>query len=316
MTFRNLETNDLQKLFCNAAPKTYQNLEKILAQEPITYRSPTKIERDKIIVEILSSLFGGQLSKVGMPTDETLSTRRQIWSDVWEETFHKYVHSNYDESVLNPSFIGSRNVFRFQGDFIITSTDNIEFILYKLVREWMVSEYLDGVGEVWEFGCGSGFNVAHLAKRLPSAKFVGLDWAVGSNNILNNMGDQTGRAISGQNVDLFSPKQCYPLNDAVAYTFCALEQLGPNHSNFLESMIASKPLFCIHMEPIVENYDRQNLVDELAYQYHVKRGYLDGFKTKLKQYEEDGRLQIIVDHRMGVGSFFHEGFSLLVWTAN
>ena len=70
---------------------------------------------------------------------------------------------------------------------------------------------------------------------------------------------------------------------------------------------------CVHLEPLVELYDEDSLFDYPAIRYHRKRGYLDGYLTALRKLEREGRAEILDTRRLQFGSFFQEGYSLVMW---
>ncbi|RKI40080.1 hypothetical protein D7V86_18630 [bacterium D16-51] len=49
-----------------------------------------------------------------------------------------------------------------------------------------------------------------------------------------------------------------------------MEQVGKNFSCFLEYLLVQKPEICIHLEPIVELYEEDNIIDWCAKQFHKK----------------------------------------------
>jgi hypothetical protein len=96
-------------------------------------------------------------------------------------------------------------------------------------------------------------------------------------------------------------------------TMCALEQIGDKHEEFLQFLLRQSPALCINMEPICELYDEDNLLDHLAIRYHKQRGYLEGYLSRLRQLESQGRLTILKAQRVFFGNVYHEGYSFVVW---
>ena len=74
----------------------------------------------------------------------------------------------------------------------------------------------------------------------------------------------------------------------------------------------NKPL-CVHLEPIYEYYNNENLFDTLAKNYHKKRNYLGKYLTDIKLLEKEGKAEILEEIRIGFGDRYHEAYSLLVW---
>ncbi len=81
----------------------------------------------------------------------------------------------------------------------------------------------------------------------------------------------------------------------------------------MKYIIDKKHSLCVHMEPISEVFDENNLLDYLNIKYFEKRNYLKGFLTKLKSLEKEGKAKIIEERRLNYGSEFIEGHTLIIW---
>jgi hypothetical protein len=95
-------------------------------------------------------------------------------------------------------------------------------------------------------------------------------------------------------------------------TIHALEQLGDGHGALLDWLAASRPALVLHYEPILEFYDRANLLDYLAVWYSERRRYLTGFWTELSARRHAGRIEIVDARRPGLGGVYHEA-SVIAW---
>lgn len=73
---------------------------------------------------------------------------------------------------------------------------------YKVFTYWLFQKYFEKVDAIYEFGCGSGINIAILAQMFPEKKIVGLDWAAASKKILDKLAKaKTGRIeLRGRNI--------------------------------------------------------------------------------------------------------------------
>ena len=115
--------------------------------------------------------------------------------------------------------------------------------------------------------------------------------------------------------DFFDPAPELKLEpDSVVFTFCALEQVGARFNTFIDWLVTQRPRMVIHMEPVEEFYDDQNLFDYMALKYHRHRGYLTGLQPHIASLAAAGEAVIHHQRRLGLGSLFHEGFNLLVWS--
>ena len=120
--------------------------------------------------------------------------------------------------------------------------------------------------------------------------------------------------MQGRRFDFFAPDHTLALApNSVVLTIGALEQTGRNFEAFLDYLLRQSPGLCVHIEPIVEWYDPEQIVDDAAIRFHRARNYLDGFATRLEALARDGRIQILKRKRSLFGSLFMEGYSQLIW---
>jgi hypothetical protein len=101
-------------------------------------------------------------------------------------------------------------------------------------------------------------------------------------------------------------------NSAV-FTSGSIEQLSGRFEAFLQFLLKRSPTICVHVEPTVELYDEDNLVDYLAMKFHRKRGYTIGFLPRLQHLQSEGKIELLKVKRLYFGSFFMEGFTCIVW---
>ena len=75
----------------------------------------------------------------------------------------------------------------------------------------------------------------------------------------------------------------------------------------------NSPSLVIHVEPIGELLDQNNLMDYLSLEYFKKRNYLSGYLTRLRELESRQEIEIIMAQRSYMGSFFIDGYSIIIW---
>jgi hypothetical protein len=125
------------------------------------------------------------------------------------------------------------------------------------------------------------------------------------------MGDNN---IHGFNFDFFKPDHSFKLDkNGAVITISALEQTGIKFNRFVNYLLKNKPEICIHIEPIYELLDDNNLMDFLSIKYIQKRNYLWGFLDHLRKLESKGKIKIIKAQRTYIGSLFVDGYSVIVW---
>ena len=271
------------------------------------YEVPEGLARDHIILRVLQHIDSDKPTKVGQQ-------RAEIWESCWSDTLQKFVEGGHDPNRLVPDFIKADQPIRLQRNYVIPRNPRFELDYFRVCRAFLFGEFFARVRSVYEFGCGSGFNLLALSEQLPGKKLCGLDWSKSSNQTLNLLGKSLGIDISGRHFDFFQPDRSLELGlDSGVLTMCALEQVGQRHEHFVEFVLEKKPRICVNMEPLLELYDESNLVDYLAARYHRKRGYLEGFLTALRALADKGRIEILDVRRFFFGSLYHEGYSYIAW---
>ena len=152
-----------------------------------------------------------------------------------------------------------------------------------------------------------------MARLFPDKLLHGLDWVESSKNILDRLSPKFGGRLHGHIFDMFSPNPEIPFGSTSAlFTAGALEQLGTRFDVFLDFILQRKPQICVHLEPIYELYNEDVLFDYVAARFSLARNWLRGFLPRLNELESQGLIEIIKVKRT-VGSFFHDGYSIVVW---
>ncbi len=302
-----LTSKDLARAF-GTDPGQFSNaFQEMMAVKDFSYQILSIQERDQVILEILKKLDSDSFSKVG-------KTRQGIWTEAWSEYLDDFVSSHYALDALNPKFMKPNQVVRWNSEFVKPSNSKFELDFFDTFRFWLFENSLKNIENVYEFGCGSAFNLVALARLYPDIRIYGMDWAYPSVQLVNEIAKRYNLAMSGHLFDFFAPNADLSIQpNSAVLTMCALEQVGENFQPFLKFLLQQRPQLCIHMEPICELYDETNLVDYLAIRYHQQRGYLRGFLTHLKSLESQGQVVIEKVKRLGFGSLFHEGYSLVIW---
>jgi SAM-dependent methyltransferase len=283
------------------------DIEAIIKKFNFNYRPLSLAERDQVILQILQKLAEGSLTRSG-------KERHPIWEKAWAERAEQFVAQNYTPESLLPNYFNANAVIRLNRDYAQPDDPAFERNFSEVIRRWLFSRYLQSAPAIYEFGCGSGFNLVTLCQLYPQKRLYGLDWAASAVDLVNLIAQQQAINLTGRRFDFFAPDADLTLEaDSAVITMCALEQIGPNHEPFVQFLLQQNPSICLNMEPLVELYHPDHLVDYLALQYHQQRRYLDGFLSYLKQLEAEGQIEIQTIQRVPVGNIYHEGYSFVVW---
>ena len=91
-----------------------------------------------------------------------------------------------------------------------------------------------------------------------------------------------------------------------------MEQLGSDYKKFLRFLIEKKPSIVINVETIYELYNPNLLFDYVSLRYLSARNWLKGYYSDLLELEKEELIKIH-DVRRTFGSFFHDGYTFIVW---
>ncbi len=235
--------------------------------------------------------------------------RAAVWEAGWAEAHRKFRAKPVADSLI-PAFIHGDRPIRWYGDLYHQDAELNELALVRSMQV-MVGDYLAECEHISEFGCGTGFNLVALAERFPDKRFMGYDFAESAIALVHEAWNALNLEIGAMRFDMLNPPS--PVVSTVptgCFTFGAVEQLASKFQPFMEHLIACKPKIVVHVEPVVELYDPNNLLDALAISFHKKRGYTEGLLPFLMN---DPRVEMIQVRRSHFGSLLHEGYSLLAW---
>jgi hypothetical protein len=302
-----LEYDDFAKSFGESAVDFSNSLKEKIDSLNFNYRFPSNEENESLILEALLKI----------DTDKQVigaKERDEVWFKGWDENLKLYRESGYSEESLTPKFVRPGNPIRLNKQFILPEDDNFELNFIEVYRHWYIEKYFKNVDDIHEFGCGTGFNLLHINKILPDKKLFGSDFVQSSVDLVNEIARQKNIDLVGQIFNMLNPDDSYHISsNSALYTFGSLEQLASELDPILNFFISKNPKICIHTEPAIEMYEDNSLIDYLGRKFQGKRGYSSGLISKLKQMESDGKIEIIKIKRLYFGSYFMEGYNMMVW---
>lgn len=271
------------------------------------YREINGEELESLILRILIRIDDDR-QKIGA------EERQEIWDNGWQENLDEFRNSGFDEKKLIPKFIRHNNPIRYNQGYIFPEHPEFELNYVKVFRQWYLEQYFSDVENIYEFGCGTGFNLVAAAELFPDKKLYGSDFVQSSVDLINTIAKEKQINISGNLFDMINPNEDYHIKkNSGIFTFGSLEQLASKTDNMINYLICEKPDICIHTEPTIELYDSNNLSDYLAIKFQGKRGYTDGLLPKLQRMHDEGKVELMKVKRLNFGSLFMEGYNLIVW---
>ncbi len=264
-------------------------------------------ERDKVLLEVLKKIESDQ-QVIGA------KERQAVWEEGWMENLQNFIESGYDVNKLIPKFIKPHQVIRFNQNYIIPSNPNFELDYFSIFRLWLFKKYLKEFESIYEFGCGTGFNLVVVAQLYPEGRLYGLDFVESSRDLINRIGEVHNWKMTGHIFNMLSPDENFKIaKNSAIFTVGAVEQLAGNFEVFLQFLLKRSPALCIHVEPTIEFYDENNLIDYLALKFHRKRGYTENYLTRLRELKAQNKIEILKAKRLFFGSLYMEGYSYIIW---
>ncbi|CAB4335710.1 unannotated protein [freshwater metagenome] len=265
-------------------------------------------ERDQ--AEILSKT----LAVLSSDLTESGSHRVASWEQGWGENLLEFSKSGALGNLI-PKYFGKYQISRYRQQWIRPHDPMLEYNLLCLLTDWLACKYFASVGSIFEFGAGTGHNLLRLRQIFPEANLMGLDWATSSQKCITKLAfDTNDDKLLGRKFNFFEPDYNLDLGrgDGVV-TIAALEQVGDSYQFFLDFLMLKNVKIVLHIEPIIEVLESDNLLDNLSIQYMEKRRYLNGMLKYLQELESAGLIEIFQVQRSWVGSLFLDGYTIIAW---
>ena len=298
---------DFARSFGTTVEDIPEECRRLIRDTDFTYEILAGQKRDRVILDVLKKIDSDK-QIIGA------KERRGVWEKGWAENLQDFVKSDCDLDSLVPRFIRPNQTIRLDGNYVLPSNPNFELDYYNVYRLWLFKKYLPEFDPIYEFGCGTSFNLVTLARLFPEKKLFGLDFVLSSVELANKIGQTHKLNIKGRLFDMLSPDETLTIEkNSAIFTIGAIEQLASRFEPFLQFLLGQSPSLCLHVEPTIEFYDDNNLADYLAKKFHTKRGYTENYLTRLRELEAQKRIEIIKAKRPYFGSLFMEGYSYFVW---
>ncbi len=278
----------------------------IMAEDNFDYEILEGKERDNAILSALKRIEN-DTQIVATPE------RTEVWQNGWNENLQEFIKSDFDLSSLMPKYFLREPIFRLKQQYIKAGADfsqKFERVMYN----YLFKKYFQDFSAIYEFGCGTGKNLVLLAQIFPDKQIIGSDFVQSSVDLVNLIGKEKKLNIQGARFDMIQPDRNFKLKaDSAIFTSGSIEQLDNQYRNFVDYLLENKPKLCVHIEPMAEFYDQNNLIDYIAYKFHTKRHYPSGLIDLLKKFETEGKVEILKLHRVAFGNLNHESYNQIIW---
>lgn len=240
--------------------------------------------------------------------------QKSHWDEQWQKNLKAFRDGHYLHGLVPHYYLADRGFLRINQHMVRPVEPRAELAWFKLFLSWLLHTHIK-TRTVYEFGCGSGFNLVWLALADGGyRRYIGLDWSEVSAEILEEVRQAWRFDIHGRQFDLLDPDPTLQLGpNSTVLTVATLEQLGRDYEAFLQYLLHQKPALVVNIEPIVEWYDPDNPVDQTAILFHRARNYLEGFTQRLQEFQQDGKVEVLKMKRSYFGSLYTESYSQVIW---
>ena len=274
----------------------------------LKYFIPKAQEQSELLIEVSQSL--DKLRQY-----PSLDQRIENWDKRWNYTLDRIKTEGVNINSLRPTYFGNR-LLRLDGQFILAPDDNFEFDMHVSILRVLFEHYLSEIDLFIELGCGTGLNLFLLSQMFPTGNFWGGDWASASQKILSLITQETKTNINSFNFNFKNMGKFEQINlpkRSAILTIHALEQVGSKFENTLKFILEQNVELVFHIEPLIELYNQESELDNVALIYHRHLNYLTGYLPEIRRLEKAGDIEILECRRLGFGGTWHEAYGLLVW---
>ena len=272
----------------------------------LSYSTPSRQELQDMILQVIRTLEEA-IEVVG-------PHRKMIWELGWTENLEEFKSTKMIKS-LTPKYFNKFPVVRWKQGYVQPNSPTMEQDALSLIIHWLLEEYAQGVAGIYEFGCGTGSNLMKIRDYLPNVELYGLDWATSSQELIRMIANDTSDSkLHSANFNYFDPDKEFVIEkNSAVLTVASLEQTGDDFSGFIDYLLAQRPKVVIHIEPMWDSLNPLNLLDYLSIKYMKKRNYLNGLQEYIQVLADNGQINILLNKRSYLGSFYVDGYSVLVW---
>ncbi|MBT3360315.1 MAG: hypothetical protein HN403_11895 [Rhodospirillales bacterium] len=278
----------------------------IIEKYDFSYRILEGEERDQVVLNLVKAL--------DTPLPVSGPKRLPKWEEGWGENLLNFRSSGFDPEALIPGYYRrGPSVMRIDDQLGFPNNPMFEYHFFEVLQAWLANKFLPNVDTAYEFGCGPAHNLLAFGSLYPKKKYVGLDWARASQEIILEINNNFGINVSGQRFDMLKDNEFPKIEkNSVVFTIGAMEQLGNKYDKFFDYLYSQGADTYIHVEPIIEMHEIETLLGYLGRRYFEKRNYLNGYLDHLRSYADTGAIKINECRRI-LGNVSYFGWCLIVW---
>ena len=151
---KSLTAKDFTELFGVNSTELPAECIEVFGQFNWNYRELTGTEKESVILDLLKRIENRDFSQV-------LEGDKSRWNKGWQENLTEFRTKNGSLETLVPKYFKPGKTLRLRQKYISTEDPQFEFHWFEVYRRWLFLTFLSGYDKIYEFGCGSGVNLAN-----------------------------------------------------------------------------------------------------------------------------------------------------------
>ena len=236
-----LEISQLANIFGTTVDGLGKNCQNFYNNLDMGYEVIEGDEREDLILNILKAI---EEDKKVVATPQ----RTEVWYNGWKENLDDFTANQTINDII-PKFYKPNNIVRLNKQYIKPSDPYFEINYVKLILLYICNRFIGSdIKNVYEFGCGTGFNLITLAEQRKDVNMYGADFVQSSVDLTNEIGNQFNLKIQGSLFNMIEPSYNFQIcKDSCAFTFASIEQIANQSANFINYLLHQKPRICFHI---------------------------------------------------------------------
>ena len=305
--WQHIDAAHFARLFGTAPAQLPPDCLQLIQQGDFAYRTLAQEERDRIVIEVCKKIDSPTLTLAGQGGKER-------WEKGWNENLQDFIASGCDLKALVPKFVRPDQPIRFEHDYVMPRAAQFELEYYRVFRRWLFRSFLAESKLIYEFGCGTGYNLAELAELYPQTELHGLDWVSAPKEIIRLHGRAPRLPDDRARLRHAEPgSRAADAGRRHRPGHRGPRAIGTQWEPFLDFILERKPALFVHVDSILEWYERVPADRLPGGQVRPPAQVPGGLLAAPAAAGGAGAHRDPATQRSPFGSLFHDGYSLIVW---
>lgn len=227
-----------------------------------------------------------------------VNVAREFEEDKWG-ALQKQLLGNVDATVIDADrFVSgeSESVAYYQRELYVANSVDVQQAYFELIRR-EVQALIQTAGHLVELGAGYGSQILKLA-ALPELKHAGFtagEYTKAGVGCIELLAARQSLDVKAVGCDLNSlDLNTHPIPSGAVFLTCwTMAYVKGFPRSAMEEILHKQPSVVIHIEPIIEHWSSNSLLQLIWKKYIQINDYNQTLMTELKSYEADGLIKIL-----------------------